>query len=77
MPLVGVRLMVHIGDKDVDDGPTLTGDLLPLMEPGDILTHLFTDNAGRILDGDGRVLPEVLDAQDRGVVLDTADWLIG
>jgi dihydroorotase len=68
----GVRLMVHIGDKDVDDGPSLTRDLLPLMEPGDILTHLFTDHPGRILDGDGRVMPEVLDAQDRGVALDTA-----
>ena len=68
----GVKLMVHIGDKDVEDGPSLTRGLLPLMDPGDILTHLFTGNLGRILDGDGRVIPEVLDAQDRGVVLDTA-----
>ena len=68
----GVRLMVHIGDREIEDGPTLTRNLLPLMEPGDILTHLFTDSTGRILDGDGRVTSEVLDAQARGVVLDTA-----
>jgi len=68
----GVRLMVHIGDRDAGDRPTLTRELLPLMEPGDILTHLFTGNPGRILDDDGKVIPELLDAQERGVFLDTA-----
>ena len=68
----GVRLMVHIGDRDAGRGPTLTRDLLPLMEPGDILTHLFTGNPGRILDGNGTVIPEIMDAQDRGIFFDTA-----
>ena len=68
----GVRLMVHIGDMGVTDGPTITRDLLPLLEEGDIVTHLFSGNAGRILDGDGRVIPEIMDAQERGVFLDTA-----
>ncbi len=68
----GVRLMVHIGDRDATDRPTLTRELLPLMEPGDILTHLFTGNPGRIIDDGGKVIPEVLDAQERGVFLDTA-----
>ena len=68
----GVRLMVHIGDRGADDGPTITRDLLPLLESGDIITHLFTGNAGRILDDDGRVIPEIIDAQERGVFLDTA-----
>ena len=68
----GVRLMVHIGDRGVTDGPTITRDLLPLLESGDIITHLFTGNAGRILDDDGRVIPEIIDAQERGVFLDTA-----
>ena len=67
-----VRLMVHIGDRSIDDGPTLTQQLLPLMDEGDIITHLFSGNAGRILDADGQVLPEVLDAQERGVFFDTA-----
>ena len=68
----GVRLMVHIGDRDAGRGPTLTRDLLPLMESGDILTHLFTGNPGRILDDTGKVIPEIMDAQDRGIFFDTA-----
>ena len=68
----GVRLMVHIGDRFAGDGPTLTQGLLPLMDEGDIITHLFSGNAGRILDAAGQVLPEVLDAQERGVFFDTA-----
>ena len=68
----GVRLMVHIGDSDAGDGPTLTRDLLPLMEAGDILTHLFSGNPGRILDDGDKVIPEILEAQERGVFMDTA-----
>ena len=68
----GVRLMVHIGDRFAGDGPTLTQGLLPLMDEGDIITHLFSGNAGRILDGQGNVLSEVLEAQERGVFFDTA-----
>ena len=69
----GVRLMVHIGDRSINDGgKTITHELLPLLESGDIITHLFSGNAGRILDDDGKVLPEVMDAQQRGIFLDTA-----
>ena len=68
----GVRLMVHIGDRFAGEGPTLTQRLLPLMDEGDIITHLFSGNPGRILDQRGQVLPEVLEAQERGVFLDTA-----
>ncbi|MBM3945315.1 MAG: amidohydrolase family protein [SAR202 cluster bacterium] len=67
----GVRLMVHIGDFYIKE-PTLTRQLLPLLRKGDILTHTFTNNPGRILDDKGKVLPEVFDAQKRGVNLDTA-----
>ncbi len=67
-----VRLMVHIGDRFAGDGPTLTQQLLPLMDEGDIITHLFSGNPGRILDEQGKVLPEVLEAQERGVFFDTA-----
>ena len=71
----GVRLMVHIGDRtivDRPDAPTLTRELLPLLDAGDIVTHLFSGNPGRILDADGKVIPQILDAQERGVFLDTA-----
>ena len=70
----GVRLMVHIGDRSIGEsgGPTITRELLPTLEPGDIITHLFSGNAGRILDDGGKVLPEIMEAQARGVFFDTA-----
>ena len=72
----GVRLMVHIGDRTLaggdEGGATLTRELLPLLEAGDIVTHLFSGNPGRIIGEDGRVIPEVMEAQERGVFLDTA-----
>ncbi len=69
----GVPLMVHIGDRFQEgDGPVLTRDLLPLLEPGDVVTHLYTGNPGRILDDAGVLLPEIIEARERGVVLDAA-----
>ena len=72
----GVRLMVHIGDRSIADGdgsePTITRQLLPLLDEGDIITHLFSGNPGRIIDSDGTVIREILEAQARGVFLDTA-----
>ena len=72
----GVRLMVHIGDRSIADGdgtePTITRQLLPLLDEGDIITHLFSGNPGRIIDEDGTVIREILEAQARGVFLDTA-----
>ena len=72
----GVRLMVHIGDRSIADGdgtePTITRQLLPLLDEGDIITHLFSGNPGRIIDNDGKVIREILEAQHRGVFLDTA-----
>ena len=72
----GVRLMVHIGDRSIADGdgtePTITRQLLPLLDEGDIITHLFSGNPGRIIDENGTVIREILEAQARGVFLDTA-----
>ena len=72
----GVRLMVHIGDRSIAGGdgtdPTITRQLLPLLDKGDIITHLFSGNPGRIIGDDGKVIPEIMEAQERGVFLDTA-----
>jgi dihydroorotase len=60
-------LMVHIGD---------TASPLPaivkLLRPGDILTHVYAPQEG-ILDGAGRVHPEVRDARRRGVLFDVGN----
>ncbi len=73
-----VPLMVHIGDftatteEAAKRSGQLTRFLLQTMEPGDILTHLCTPNAGRVLDSSGHPYPEVAEARANGVVLDSA-----
>lgn len=68
----GTRLMVHIGDTEKRYDPTVIRSLLPLLEEGDILTHLFTANPGGVLDANGKLVPEAREAADRGVWFDTA-----
>ena len=62
---VGKPLMVHIGH-----GPPTTSELLPVLRKGDILTHAFRGDPNRLLDGNGKIIPELTDARQRGVVLD-------
>src|SRR5207244_10953506 len=65
-------LMVHIGDTTKRYDPNVVRELLPLLEPGDIVTHLFTANPGGVLDRNGKLVPEARELADRGVWLDTA-----
>lgn len=62
---IGQPLMVHIGEP-----PPTTGDLLSVMDNGDILTHCFRNESNYLLDNHGKVLPELSAARQRGVVLD-------
>ncbi len=62
---IGKPLMVHIGEP-----PPTTADLLSIMDNGDILTHCFRDESNYLLDNHGKVLPELSDARQRGVLLD-------
>ena len=68
----GVPLMVHIGDTEKRYPGDVIRELLPIMEPGDIVTHFFTANPGGVLDGAGNLVPEAREAGERGVWLDTA-----
>jgi len=66
-------LMVHgirTDQKDVLRGVTLA-DVLSELRPGDILTHPYAENSG-ILDKKGKVVSEVFEAAERGVLLDVA-----
>ncbi|MGD8763024.1 MAG: amidohydrolase/deacetylase family metallohydrolase [Desulfobacteraceae bacterium] len=62
---VGKPLMVHIGYA-----PPTTRELLPFLRKGDILTHAFRGDPNSLLDGRGKIIPEVKDARQREVVLD-------
>jgi len=68
----GSSLMVHIGDTEQRYDPNVIRQLLPLMDEGDIITHLFTPNAGGVLDSNGRLVDEVKEARSQGIWLDTA-----
>lgn len=65
----GARLMVH-----------MTGSSLPIQEtihylkPGDIMSHIFNDGrpGGIILDEKGEVIPEVIQAQKDGILLESS-----
>jgi dihydroorotase len=68
----GLPFMIHIGDKLNWVPASVTKEMLPLMEAGDTLTHIYTSLQGGILQADGRVLPEYIEAGKRGVILDCA-----
>jgi len=69
---LGMPVMIHIGDLKKQVSPTLTRETLPLLETGDILSHVYTAKFGSALRPDGTVLPELREAMERGVILDTA-----
>lgn len=68
----GLPVMVHIGDNSKRMTAASTVECLRMMEAGDIVSHIFTAQPGGILSADGRVLPELVAAMARGVVLDIA-----
>jgi dihydroorotase len=61
----GIPLMVHIGDTR-----SSLPDILALLRPGDIVTHVYAPPPHGIMDDNGRVLPQVREARRRGVLFD-------
>lgn len=69
-----IPIMVHIGDT-VSPLP----EILALLRPGDIVTHMYAPAPHGIMDDSGHVLPKVLEARRRGILFDfgngrTAHW---
>ena len=63
----GSKLMVHVSGT-----PIPLPEVLDYLGPGDISTHAFNGNPESILDGRGKLRPEVRAAADRGVIMDVA-----
>jgi dihydroorotase len=61
-------LTVHIGDSY-----SPLPQILNKMRKGDILTHCYTGRPHGMLDANGKLLPEVLEARKRGVLFDSSD----
>lgn len=74
----GISMMVHIGDQryrnavEMDEMDIFTLKLLPMLDRGDILSHVYTWQAGGVIQPDGTVPTELREAITRGVVMDTA-----
>src|SRR6202171_2878 len=58
-------LMVHVGDSY-----SPLPEILRQMRKGDVLTHCFTGRPHGPLDANGKILPEMLDCRERGVLFD-------
>lgn len=61
----GLPLMVHIGSA-----PPAIEDVLSHLREGDIVTHYLNGKPNNLFDAEGRPIPALLDALDRGVRLD-------
>jgi dihydroorotase len=69
-----IPIMVHVGDT-----ASPLPDILELLRPGDIVTHMYAPPPHGIMDDKSRVLPQVLAARKRGILFDfgngrTAHW---
>jgi dihydroorotase len=63
-------LMVHIVNAH-----TPLPDILRRMRKGDIFTHFYNGYPNGVLDASGKILPEVREARERGIIFDVAEDL--
>ena len=61
-------LMVHIGDSY-----SPLPQILRQLRKGDILTHCYTGRPNGPLDANGKLIPEMLECRERGVLFDVGD----
>jgi dihydroorotase len=61
-------VMVHVGDSF-----SPLPDILRQLRKGDILTHCYTGRPHGPLDANGKILPEMLECRERGVLFDVGD----
>ncbi|MGE3935636.1 MAG: amidohydrolase family protein [Rhodospirillaceae bacterium] len=69
--ILDLPLYMHVGEfQQQRPKHLLAYDAYRLAEEGDIVTHLYHNNLGRVLDENGKVFPVVRDAEARGVLFD-------
>ncbi len=72
---LGIPYVVHIGIDNNDDMPdreleTFTREMVKLLAPGDIVSHICTGKRGGVIRDDGMFDRELRDARERGVLFD-------
>jgi len=71
-----IPVYVHLGtlwpekDRKPVDPESIVREVLPLLEPGDILAHPYTRLPSGVVDAGGKVHPLILEARDKGVRFD-------
>jgi dihydroorotase len=71
-----IPLLVHIGESwTKGTEPVAIGDVLKYLRAGDIVTHMFTVHPGGLLDGNGKLWPQVRDAKESGILMDVGHGL--
>ncbi|TMA61859.1 MAG: amidohydrolase/deacetylase family metallohydrolase [Deltaproteobacteria bacterium] len=58
-------VMVHVGNTGIP-----MSEIAATLRPGDVITHCYTPQKPSIIDEQGRLLPEVRKAKERGVIFD-------
>jgi dihydroorotase len=61
----GTPIMVHVGSTAIG-----MDEIADTLRPGDIITHCYTPQKPSIIDGQGKLLPLVRRAKERGVIFD-------
>jgi dihydroorotase len=59
----------------IDNTSSSLPSILKLMRKGDIYSHCYNSHPNGILDANGKILPEVREARERGVLFDPAHGL--
>lgn len=69
--MLGLPIYAHIGEFHTATGnPAGALDIFDVAQSGDMITHVYHNNIGRIIDDNGKVWPIVRNAQRRGVIFD-------
>ena len=69
--ILELPLYMHIGEFQMQNPKHLLApEAFRIAEAGDIITHLYHGNLGRVIDNEGKVLSVVREAERKGVIFD-------
>jgi dihydroorotase len=69
--ILGLPLYMHIGEFQLQNPDYLLApEAFRIAESGDMITHLYHGNLGKVIDDEGKVLSVVKQAERRGVIFD-------
>lgn len=69
--ILNLPLYMHIGEFQLQNPEILLApEAFRIAEAGDMITHLYHGNLGKVIDDKGKILPVVREAERRGVIFD-------